>query len=100
MNYNNWVAINKDIAKYLEKNILPNLLAFVIARLYYTGELKDNYDTLYNTTKAYINLVGERKKIVTSIMGNILLNRYQLKIVRLYPKISIKKALSDFKERE
>lgn len=74
--------LNKDLSKYLELNVLPNLLAFSLARLFYNNSLTDeSLDCYYNSIKSLINLVNENKDIVLKIAKHILSDKYNLLIV-------------------
>lgn len=84
MNY--WYILNDDMRRYLELNILPNLVAFAIADMHYRNLLIDeNYDSLYNAIKSLINVTNENKNIIDIAIKVILDNKYQLKITSYSP---------------
>lgn len=86
-----WSIIDKDIHKYLEYVLLPNLISFSIYRLYVTHKcINDSYITIHNTIKSYINIVNENDYLIYRLVVEILKNKYKLQIVTLTP-LSLKK---------
>lgn len=91
MNYLTWQNLNKDIAKFTELFVLPNTLAFALAKLYYDGiEISDSYDVFYNTIKNIFNILDEDKKKIFKITKQILLVKYSLIVEKTNP-IKLKK---------
>ena len=91
MNYLTWQNLNKDLAKFIELFVLPNTLAFALAKLYYEGvELKDSYKVFYNTIRNLFNIIDEDKKVVFKITSQILYVKYGLIFEKTNP-IKLKK---------
>lgn len=83
-----WKNINIEVQKYLEWYILPNLISFIIYRLYINNTLiTDSYISIQNTLKTYINIVDENDYLIYKMVIDILDNKYKLKIVNLNPLI-------------
>ncbi len=79
---------NQDLAKYIELNLLPHLLAFSFAKLYYHHMLEEeSFDKYYNSIRSLVNVIGENKELVISIMRRILIDKYNLECVTLFPLI-------------
>lgn len=84
---NSWKIVNNDILKYLELNVLPNILAFGIARLFYLEKLNSTISFLYyyNSIKSLINITNEDEVLVENIMKQILKDKYYLEIISYNP---------------
>lgn len=84
---NSWHIVNNDILKYLELNVLPNILAFGIARLFYLKKLTSTLSFLYyyNSIKSLINITNEDKVLVENIMKQILKDKYYLEVICYNP---------------
>lgn len=79
MNYLTWQNLNKDIAKFMELFVIPNTLAFALAKLFYNGvEITDSYEVFYNTIRNLFNVIDENKKIILKITSQILYVKYGL----------------------
>ncbi|MDE6141533.1 MAG: hypothetical protein K2G03_02915 [Bacilli bacterium] len=79
MNYLTWQKVNEDIAKFIELFVLPNTLAFALAKLYFDSiEIDDSYEVFYNTIRTLFNIIDEDKKLVFKIMSQILYVKYGL----------------------
>lgn len=86
MNYLEWQNLNKDIAKFMELFILPNTLAFALAKAYYDGIIiNDSYKVFYNTMRNIFNVINEDQKKVLKITKQILLVKYSLEMVSTNP---------------
>ena len=88
MKEKDWEKLNKQLLIFLEYNILPNMLAFSISNIYYSNlNNKENFYSIYNSIKSYINITYESKRLVINVMNNILKNHYNLEIVNYNPLI-------------
>ena len=77
---------NQDVAKYIELNLLPHLLAFSFAMLYSHHMLEEeSFDRYYNSIRSLVNVIGENKALVQTIMKQILIDKYRLKCVSISP---------------
>lgn len=86
MENNIWKTINNDISSFIEKNILPNIVSFGIARLFYMNyEFNESLDMYYNSFKSLVNIVGENKYLVKMITANLLRDKYDLLIIQESP---------------
>lgn len=86
MNYLEWQNLNKDIAKFMELFVLPNTLAFALAKTYYDGiTINDSYRVFYNTMRNIFNVIDEDKKKVLKITKQILLVKYSLEMISTNP---------------
>ncbi len=75
-----------DLSKYIEIIILPELIAFSLARLYYYNNLKEiSFCKYINSIRKLINIRNINYKLVKNITTNILRNKYNLKIISYYP---------------
>lgn len=84
----NWRIIDKEINKYIEYNLLPNMIAFTFNYIYNTNlPINESYITLYNTIKTYINIVGENEYLVYKLVIDILKNKYHLTVINLNPLV-------------
>ena len=60
---------NQDVAKYIELNLLPHLLAFSFAMLYSHHMLEEeSFDRYYNSIRSLVNVIGENKALVQTII--------------------------------
>lgn len=83
-----WESIDKEIHKYIEYILLPNLIAFTIFKLYNENrKINDSFLTLYNTIKTYVNIIDENQYLVYRLVKDILNKKYNLEIVNLNPII-------------
>lgn len=88
MKYTEWNEVNKQLSYFMEYNILPNMISYVINLMYHTNiNSKESFYNIYNSVKSYINITGESKKLVINIVNNILKNKYGLKITKYNPLI-------------
>lgn len=88
MNYKEWNEINKQLSYFIEYNILPNMISYVINLMYHNNiNSNDFFYNIYNSVKSYINITGESKKLVINIVNNILKNKYGLIIIKYNPLI-------------
>lgn len=79
MNYLTWQNLNKDLAKFMELFVIPNTLAFSLAKLFYDDiEITDSYDVFYNTLRNLFNIIDENKKTIFKITSQILYVKYGL----------------------
>lgn len=79
MNYLEWQNLNKDIAKFVELFVMPNTIAFALAKLYYNNiDIRDSYDVFYNTMRNIFNILDEDKRNIFKITKQILLIKYSL----------------------
>lgn len=86
MNNLTWQDINKDTAKFIELFVLPNTLAFTLAKLYYEGiEITDSYDVFYNTIKNFFNIINEDKELIFKITCQTLHIKYGLEFKTVNP---------------
>ena len=91
MKYNEWEYLNKQLINFIEYSILPKMLAYSIASIYYANlSTNENFYNIYNSIKSYVNINFESKKLVINIMNNILKNNYSLIITSYNPLIIIK----------
>ncbi|MCX4365188.1 MAG: hypothetical protein OSJ70_05390 [Bacilli bacterium] len=91
MNYLTWQNINKDIAKFIELFVLPNTLAFTLAKLYFDDiEIQDSYKVFYNTIRNLFNIIDEDKNLIFKITRQILYVKYGLEFESINP-IKLKK---------
>ncbi len=91
MNYLTWQNLNKDIAKFMELFVLPNTLAFALAKLFYDNvDIKDSYQVFYNTIRNVFNIIDEDKKLIQKITVQILFVKYGLILENTNP-ITLKK---------
>lgn len=91
MNYLTWQNLNKDLAKFIELFVLPNTLAFALAKTYYDGViLEDSYKVFYNTIRNLFNIIDENKKAIFKITNQILYVKYGLILESTNP-IKLKK---------
>ena len=80
-----------NLGLYLEHVILPELIAFGIADMYYHNiDINKSYKYFFNFYKRYVNVRFINYRIVLTIVKNILKNKYHLLIVEYYPLIVIK----------
>lgn len=83
-----WKIIDKDIHKYIEYILLPNLIAFSIYKIHNTYHNKnESFIAIYNTIKSYINIIDENPYTVYKLVIDLLKKRYHLEIVNLNPLI-------------
>lgn len=91
MDNKDWELINKQLIDFIEYSILPRMLAYSVASVYYANlNNKDSFYNIYNSIKSYINITNESKKLVINVTNNILKNNYSL-IITNYNPLIIKK---------
>lgn len=74
-----------DIYYYTESVILPNLLVHEILFLYKNNKLDISFLRLTNKIKKIINIRDINYPKVKHITYNLLLNKYNYKIISYYP---------------
>ena len=75
-----------DVGEYLEHVLLPELLAFIIVRMYVNRiEFKYSFYFYYNYYKRIINVNNINYRVVLITTQNILLKRYGLLTISTKP---------------
>ncbi|HOB25724.1 MAG TPA: hypothetical protein PLB45_00275 [Bacilli bacterium] len=74
------------LAKYIELNILPNIIAYTLADLYKNNNLKEiSFIKYVNNIRKIINITNINYKVIKKITINQLNNKYHLEVINLYP---------------